>query len=374
MSATPLVSVFIPTYNDENFVQQAIDSVLAQKFSNYELIIINDASTDRTAEIINQYRHQPQVRIYHNKNNLGVAANWNFGVSLCRGDFVVRLNADDFFAPDYLEKVIAVFQQYPETDMVFTGVNLLNNDKLAQELPYKESWIRPGLLFLPEILHVCCIRASSVCVKRRCFERWGGVIEEMDVHEDWELWVRIAANGQVGYIAEPLTYYRVLNPDGCTSQAIVNAYSPVACQIWLSRLAENKLPYQLKADELAFLKQGMYDLIMTFAVFAMESGLTESVQKHLAFAKKLLPPNSKGSMQARLYTRAAEIYFMHGGNHLKGWRFLLQALKFGLPPHQENHKNLKLWARAFFGKRIFEFVRDHTITRRKFPYIEANWR
>lgn len=372
MKMTPFVSVFIPTYNDEIHVRQAIESVLAQTYRNYELLVINDASTDQTAQVIDQYQNHPAVRVYHNKINLGVAGNWNHGLSLCRGDYIVRLNADDYFGPDYLTKVMALVEEYPATDMIFTGTYLLlDNDIISEELPYPETWVRPGVAFLPELLRSCPIRASSVCVRHSCLTQLGGVINEMDIHEDWELWTRISANGQVGYIAEALTYYRVLNPHGCTSTAIINGLSPIACDIWLNRLTSGTLPYQLDKEELTLLKQGMYDLIMAFAVFALESGSTGAVQKHLAYAKKLLPPNSKGSMQARLFTRAAEIYFMNGGQHFKGWQFLLRSLKYG-PPPQENHKHLKLWARAFFGKKLFEFVRTHTVARHKFPRVEVD--
>ncbi|GEM_PF-7031965 len=374
----PLVSIFIPAYNASSFIKQAIESVLAQSYPNYELIIINDASTDNTAEIINQYQTHPNIKVYHNIINLGVAPNWNYGLRFCKGEFIVRLNADDFFAPLYLEKVIALLQSCPKMDMVFTGVELiydLYSRKTMTELPYKESWIRTGTEFLAQIVRLCHIRASSVCAKRSCYERLGGVINEMDIHEDWEMWVRITANSEVvGYIAEPLTYYRVLNPSGCTNLAIINARSPVACDIWLNKLATGKLPYQLTNKELALLKQGMYDIIMTFAVFAMENGLPDSVQKHLDFAQKLLPLSTYStsrSIRARLYMRAAEVYFMNGGNHLKGWQFLLKSLSCGFPP-LDTYRYLKLWARAFFGKTFFELVRENTVARRKFPYLGAS--
>lgn len=372
MSINPLVSIFIPAYNAEIFVRHAIDSVLSQTYSNFELIIIDDASTDDTGTIIDSYRDCPQVRIYHNSTNLGVARNWNLGVTLCRGDFIVRLDADDFYRADFLEKILDVFQQYPETEMVFTGVNLIYGDgSTTAVLPYQDSWVSPGTDFLPDLLRICHVRSPAACVKRTCYERLGGVIDEMRVHEDWEFWVRVTANCQIGYISEPLTNVRVLNFNGCTNQAIIHARSPVACKIWLEHLANQSVPYQLNEQQLAWLKRGMYDQLMAFAVMAMESGLTGSVEKHLAFAQKLLPPGTNSSMRARLYARAAEVYFMHGDNHLKGWRFLLKSLRSGLLIMDQN-RTLKLWARAFFGKNIFEFVRTHTVVRRKFPYVRGH--
>lgn len=369
MSRLPLISVFIPAYNAVDFVGQAIESVLAQTYQNYELIIINDASTDGTAEVINQYQGHPAVRIYHNAINLGVSGNWRRGVSMCRGDYIVRLDADDFYAPSFLQKAADMFREFPDADLVFTGTNLLYKDgKVRQDLPYKENWVRPGLEFLPEILRTCRIWSPSACVRRACYEKLGGVIEEMSIHEDWELWVRITANGRIGYIAEALTNIRILNANGCTTSAITKALSPLACDIWLTRLAAGQLPYQLNEPLLMLLKQGMYDINMAFAVFAMEAGLSESVESHLAFASQLLPAPSKGPMLARLHARAAEIYFMEGGHYFKGWQFLLQSLRLGLPFY-ENGKSLKLWARAFLGKTVFELLRKNTVGRRRFPYV-----
>lgn len=371
MKPSPLISIFIPVFNSEEYIQQAISSVLAQTYLNYELIIVNDASTDRTADVIEMYRHHPRVKIFHNATNLGVAKNWNRGVELCQGDFITRLNADDLLAPDYVEQVLAVFEKEPHVSMVFSGAHLIYNNHNIIELPYRQSWVRRGTTFLQDLLCRCPIRASSVCVRRRTYDKLGAVIENMDIHEDWEMWVRIAKNGTVGYISKPLIYYRVLNPEGCTSQAIIKARSPVACTIWLDNLSRSQLPYNLSEKEIGWLRQGMYDIVMFFAVFALEANLPESVAKHLQFAQTLLPPKARGTMQARLYARAAEIHFMETNLSMYGWRMFLQSMKYSLPP-LDYPKYFKLWARAIFGNRIFNFVRERTVARRKFPYGYEN--
>jgi glycosyltransferase involved in cell wall biosynthesis len=369
MADNPLISVFIPAYNVEAFVHHAIESVLGQTYSNYQLIVINDASTDRTGEVIHRYQHHPQIKIYHNPTNLGVGGNWNKGVSLCHGEFIVRLDADDFYEPEYLQKVISLFEQYPETQLVFTGANLLyQNGRCRVDLPYKDSWVRPGREFLPDLLRVCRVWSPTVCARRSCYERLGKVIPEMSIHEDWELWVRFATAGQVAYLAEPMVNIHLLNPMGCTHTAIIKAQSPIACRIWLDKLATDTLPYQLTYAEQALLKQGMYDMVMAFAVFAQEAGLNDSVQKHLEFARSLLPENEQNSLQSRLYVRAAEIYFMEGGYHLKGWKFLLQSLRYGFLASNA-FKQPKLWARAFLGKTVFEFLREHFLVRHRFPNV-----
>jgi hypothetical protein len=267
---------------------------------------------------------------------------------------------------------LTVFEQNPAVQMVFCGAYLeYASGKIELDLPYKSTWVKCGHHFLPQLLQRCPIRASGVCVRQAAYQTLGGVIPEMDIHEDWEMWVRLTATGNVAYIAQPLIYYRVLNPTGSTNLAIINSRSPIACQFWLDKLAAHQLPYQLDASQLALLKQGMYDIVMAFAVFAMQSGLTEAVERHLDFARQLLPSHVNGSMQARLLARAAEIHFMNGGTeYFTGWRFLVQSLHYG-PPPLPTYPQLKLWGRAFLGKTVFEFIREQTVARHKFPYTSS---
>jgi glycosyltransferase involved in cell wall biosynthesis len=343
MSESPLVSVFIPVYNAASLVAQAIESVLAQTYQHYELIVVNDASTDGTAEVIARYQDHPKVRIHHNPTNLGTAPNWNMGVSLCEGDLIARLDADDLYTPGFLERVVPIFQRYPDVGMVFTGAKVFwPFSKMTEELPYRHSWVRAGRDFLPELLRGCRVRSPTACVRRTCYQQLGPLVDELRIHHDWEMWVRIAANYDVGYLAEPLAYYRFLNPGGCTAQAISDGRSIGDCRLWLDLLAGDALPYRLNSDELSLLKEGMHDLIMTFAVYAMDEGLNESLQRYLSFAEILLPEGTRGSPYARLYTWAAAVYLAERRGRARACYFLLKSLSYGLP-YQAWWRVFKKW-------------------------------
>lgn len=351
MDDSPLVSVFIPVYNAESLVAQAIESVLAQTYPHYELIVVDDASTDGTAEVIARYQNHHKVRIHHNPTNLGIAPNWNMGVSLCKGDLVARLDADDFYAPGFLEQVVSIFQRYPDVGMVFTGVNIISPfNELTRELPYRRSWVRTGRDFLPELLRGCRVRSPTVCVRRTCYEQLGPLVDELRIHHDWEMWVRIAANYDVGYLAELLAYYRFLNPGGCTAQAIHDGRSIGDCRLWLDLLARDSLPYRLSSSELFLLREGMHDLIMTFAVYAMDLGLSEWVQWYLSFAETLLPGGTKGSSYARLYTWAAAVYLAERREQARAWYFLLKSLSYGLP-YRTWWRVFKIWVSKVVRRR-----------------------
>jgi glycosyltransferase involved in cell wall biosynthesis len=343
MDDSPLVSVFIPVYNAEPFVAQAIESVLAQTYQHYELIVVNDGSTDGTAEVIARYQDHHRVRIHHNPTNLGMAPNWNVGLRLAQGDLVAKLDADDFYEPNFLEEIVPVFQKHPAVGLVFSGVNLIHgNDRITQERRYLTSWVGSGRKFLRQLLQACVIRSPTVCVRRVCYEYLGGFLPEMKLHADWEMWVRIAAHYDVGYIAKHLALYRLPYGDSCTSQAYRDERSIDDLRLWLSLLEQDALPYHMNEVELSLLREGMYGLVMTFAVYAMDLDLTESVQLYLSFAETLLPGGTKGSPYARLYTWAAAVYLAERRGRARACSFLLKSLSHGLP-YQEWWRIFKIW-------------------------------
>jgi len=115
---TPLVSVVIPTYNSADFLIQALNSVLNQTYSNYEIIVVDDGSSDNTSQAIEPWRSQ--IR-YIYQDNQGVAAARNRGIDAATGDFIAFLDADDLFLPQKLQQQVAVFEAQPDLGMVISG-------------------------------------------------------------------------------------------------------------------------------------------------------------------------------------------------------------------------------------------------------------
>ncbi|RYG48804.1 MAG: glycosyltransferase family 2 protein [Chitinophagaceae bacterium] len=118
MSTTPRVSVIIPTYNYAHFLDDAIQSVLAQTYTDYELIIVDNASTDNTDEVVARYLSDKRIRYYKHPENIGLVANWNSGLSHSRGEFLKMLCADDKFRPTLIEKYVSLMDRYPALSMV----------------------------------------------------------------------------------------------------------------------------------------------------------------------------------------------------------------------------------------------------------------
>jgi len=286
----PLVSVFIPSYNMAAFLPQAIASVLAQSYPHYELIVINDGSTDETATVLQSYSHHSRITIQHNPINLGMAATWNVGLQLCRGEFIAKLDADDYYEPDYLSHMVATFEQDNDIGLVFSGVNLIYpNARVEPEVPFLQSWVRSRAEFLPVLLRLCVIRSPSVCVRRGCYELLGHFTPSMQIHTDWEMWVRIAARYLVGFVNQPLANYRVSYGANCTAQAAIDGRSMADLRVWLNLLAQDALPYRLTATEETIFRRGMYELEMHFAGVATYYHHDEPMQQAYAtFAEEVL--------------------------------------------------------------------------------------
>jgi glycosyltransferase involved in cell wall biosynthesis len=124
----PKVSVVIPAYNAEDYVRQTLDSVLAQTFTDYEVIMVNDASTDSTPDLLREYERKGRFRVVTHEVNKGLAAARNSGIRCARGEFVTFLDADDLWRPEKLDYQLRVLEAHPE-------INFLSNSSL---------WFRDG--------------------------------------------------------------------------------------------------------------------------------------------------------------------------------------------------------------------------------------
>ena len=131
----PLVSILTPAYNHEKYVRVFLDSILAQSYKNFELIIVDDCSTDKTPSIIEQYKDE-RIRFFRNDFNRGMNGNLNVAFSYAKGKYIVILASDDFLESDYLEKMIAYFEQhkdysvlYPKIQKVDEAGNLIQNQE-----------------------------------------------------------------------------------------------------------------------------------------------------------------------------------------------------------------------------------------------------
>ncbi|MCB0170090.1 MAG: glycosyltransferase [Anaerolineaceae bacterium] len=331
---SPFVSVFILVYNTEKFINQAIDSVLNQTYQNFELIIVDDGSTDNTTQYLKKYNDHPQVTIFYNEQNRGISPLWNFAVAQCHGELIAKLDADDFYEPNQLETVVAFYQDHPEVGLIFSGLNLIYPDgRCEPEMVFLKSWVRQRHEFLMTLLRLCVVRAPTAFVKRECYQKLGGVVESMTLHSDWEMWVKIAANYPVGYIAHRLADYRMSHGPNVTALAAIDGRSMHDIQLWLDLLHQGQLPYKLSRAEENQFRWGIYELEMHFAAKAAYNGQKEMQQAYTTFAEAILPnrlPEAELIKMRQVHTQLHQGIFAFRDKKLKeARRYFWQAIKSG---------------------------------------------
>jgi glycosyltransferase involved in cell wall biosynthesis len=195
---TPKVSVVIPTYERVSTIARAIDSVMAQSFSDFELIVVDDGSTDATAELIG--RDYPEA-LFLWQDNRGVSAARNAGVSLASGEWIAFLDSDDAWLPEKLERQLSALANEPELLLSHTDEIWIRNDRFVNK---PKEYSKSGGRIYRQCLPLCGICPSSVLIRRDLFDEIGGFDETFPVCEDYDLWLRITAREPVHYLDEAL--------------------------------------------------------------------------------------------------------------------------------------------------------------------------
>jgi glycosyltransferase involved in cell wall biosynthesis len=208
------VSVIIPTYNRLPMLKEAVDSVLAQNFEDFELIVVDDGSTDGTADEIKRYGGR--VKLLRVPQNRGVSVARNRGILQARGKYVAFLDSDDLWVKGKLKTQVAFMEDNPQYPLCYTD----------------EIWIRRGKRVNPKFKHakysgwifekclpLCIISPSSAVIKRTLFSKVGLFDEALPVCEDYDLWLRITARYPVFFINKKLIIKRGGHPDQLSNRS-----------------------------------------------------------------------------------------------------------------------------------------------------------
>ena len=197
----PTVSVIIPAHNAERFIADSVQSALAQTFTDLEVIVLDDGSADCT--VARAAAFGDRVRVYRQANG-GVARARNTGVALARGEWIAFLDSDDVWLPAKIERQLAS----SPAALTFTDrFNFGERGDLA-ELQSAVTPMQGGDIFEALLLQNF-ITATSVMIRRDLFERYGGFDTTLNGTEDWDLWLRVAADHPIGFCPEPLVRYRL---------------------------------------------------------------------------------------------------------------------------------------------------------------------
>ncbi len=205
----PRVSVVFCVHNAEPFIQRSVESILGQSFTDFELILIDDASTDRTpSQLVTYAAQDDRIRLHRNETNLGLTKSLNIGLHMAQGEFIARQDADDYSAPTRFEQQIAFLEAHPDVSMVATPrfvVSETNSTPTVElELPEETQQIREQLLHGKN-----AIAHGSVMLRKSAVDAVGEYRTFFRSSQDYDYWLRLTEAHRVGVIVEPLYHYMV---------------------------------------------------------------------------------------------------------------------------------------------------------------------
>ena len=208
MSDSPLVSVVIATYNRAKFLPETIDGVLRQRFQDFELIVVNDGSTDETRQLIGSYGARIK---YCYQENRGAAAARNLGVRQARAPWIAIQDSDDLVAADHLETLYEYAQAHPRCGMVFANGAYLGGREHNRETiipPDKSRRLAARGVRLIDLFEKSLVRLQAALISKACYDAVGGHDESLRICADLDLAFRLFMRFPVAYLDRPIFYYR----------------------------------------------------------------------------------------------------------------------------------------------------------------------
>jgi glycosyltransferase involved in cell wall biosynthesis len=213
-----LVSVILPAYNAEKYISRAIESVLIQNYRHFELVIINDGSTDRTEEIINRYKDE-HIR-YFKQANRGLAATHNEGIRQSRGEFLIKVDADDFIAVDFIGRHLNEFYNHRDADLVYCDDYLVEENSKPIRIIERPEYADRRILIRDLFRAGFPVVPFRTCINRRVFEKIGLFDESLRIGEDYDMMKRFVKAGLKAQHLKAALYYRRM-----TSESLSRQYS-----------------------------------------------------------------------------------------------------------------------------------------------------
>lgn len=252
MSSDPVVSVVIPTYNHAVLLKVAIDSVVNQTYINWEIIVINNYSSDNTEELVNSYS-DPRIRIVNYRNDGIIAASRNMGIKLSQGEYVAFLDSDDLWYPTKLSECINVFKVNMDADLVCTGEIWRKDGVEINSVSYGPS---DKTDFRSLLFGGNCVSTSAVIIKRNRLYEAGCFSERKQflLAEDYDLWIKLSKNGcKFKFIDKPLGEY-IIHDDNNSHASLMLMRAELSILIYHFHRLIKKEP----KDYILLLKRAIY--------------------------------------------------------------------------------------------------------------------
>lgn len=199
----PKVSVIMPLYNKAPYVKKAVESVLTQSFKDWELIVVDDGSTDGGPQVVLDMADE-RCHVY-SQGNLGVSTARNCGVRLAKGTLLAFLDADDWWNKDFLKEMVAFAEDYPEAGLWASNYWYVKRGKTHVAVEQKTGYFDYAEAYMKNV--AMPVTSSSVLISRNTFVEAGGFPVGIKIGEDFLLWAKLAKRGKFAFLNKPLAYY-----------------------------------------------------------------------------------------------------------------------------------------------------------------------
>lgn len=258
----PLFSVIIPLYNKEAYIQQTVESVLQQSFSDFELLIVNDASTDESVSVVSQIS-DPRIQLIENPKNVGLSATRNHGISKASGDIIALLDADDVWLPNFLETIQELYNSFPEaslfgtdyTEVYASHENLIpkkNIDSSLQGTSFLVADFFEASLFQPIFCQSSLAFKKKICTEYEVFD------SSITFAEDIDFYIKYGTKYRVAYSYQALAEVRLEVPNQMSKDVIASKTLPDLDRF--EALAKNNTSLKKYLDLYRYIFASLYTL------------------------------------------------------------------------------------------------------------------
>jgi glycosyltransferase involved in cell wall biosynthesis len=273
--------VVLPCYNAANYLARALESVLAQTYINFSICAVDDGSTDKTPEILKRYSG---FGLHFRQERSGPGAARNLGIRMSKSRYVAFLDADDYWLPEKLQRQVALLEQNPAVGLVCSDCATLREGKIGPSYFANGHIPRTGKLF-ERLTSECFIFTPTVVVRRECLDDIGLFNESLQVSEDFNLWLRIAARWELAVVPEVLAI-RDTRPEGLSLTTRVE----VSLQNGITALEDARSVCQgLSGGELHALRNALAERYYLYGSYLLANGLRDDSRKPLASALRCQP-------------------------------------------------------------------------------------
>lgn len=240
--ANPKVSIVIPSYNRADYLGMTLDSILAQSYEDFEVVFVDDGSTDSTKQILETYISSDQRVKYYSQQNSERAVARSYGASLAQGDYVCFVDSDDLWYPNKLENQVKIMDENPDVVFSYASVNRIDFDNKPIKAASRQHEGESGYVFF-DLLMRNFIPSVTPMIRKEILDKVGKQVTDFIPYEDWDFWLRISRYGKFYHIKEPMGDYRI-HP----GQSVQNVNAERVEEVTLKVLEANTKNVELKPD------------------------------------------------------------------------------------------------------------------------------